>query len=220
MRPYNEVHGLRRTELITSVPESAAEFYQALLAWHVLPSASGFECWVGSRQCASIRTCRTGRSKGWLPVLAGAAHNGVLTGPDDAVAELVTARVRHGPRAPGPREGEPCWLELLTSSAARADEFWAEVLGWTINGTPVDAIYASAGHPVAGRRTERRAGDRAGWLCYFSVHDLDAAGNRVTGLGGEVLSRTRHSSLDDVILLAAPDGAVLGLTEGNGRWGP
>ena len=216
---HSVVRGLRRAELVTARITAAAEFYEALLAWHALPSARGVECWVGSRQCASIRPPRRGETEGWRPVLAGAAHSGVLTGPDETTAEVVTARARHGPSMPEPRDGEPCWLELFTSSAARADEFWAEILKWAVSGPEPIAVYSARGCPIADRMTGYRADGRRGWLSYFAVHDLTAAGSRVTELGGDIVARRQHRLLDDVLVVADPGGAVTGLAEGSGRWG-
>lgn len=215
MHAHNEVRGLRRAELITTGLPVSAEFYAALLSWRALRSATGFECWVGERQCASMRSPRSDENQGWRLLLAGAAHNCTLTGPDEASAELVTGRAQHGPWAPAPRAGEPCWIELFTSTAERADAFWAELLKWTVEGG-ADAVYTSCGRPIAGR-TECPRG--CGWLCYYAVADLDAAADRVTELGGRVLGSARHKLLDEVLVIADPNGAITGLARERGGWG-
>lgn len=219
MHPNSEVRGLRRAELITAELAASAGFYEELLSWRALRSVTGCECWVGERQCASMRPPRVGEVRGWSLVLAGAAHNGALTGPEDTSAEMTTGRAQHGPWAPEPRTGEPCWIELSTASGDRADTFWTETLRWTVAPDLPETTYATGGRPVASRTTVSRPDGRWGWLCYYAVDDVDAAGDRVASLGGKVIGSTRHWLLNEVLVVEDPQGGVVGLARGNERWG-
>lgn len=219
MSPHTAVRGLRRTELITPDPEASVRFHRALLDWTVLSSDSGFDCWLGERQCAAVRTPRSGEQAGWRLVFAGSAQGSVLTGPDDTSAVMAKGRAQHGPWAPHPRRGEPCWIELFTEDAARSDTFWTDTLSWTCEDASDGATYVSDGKPVAERAPHNRIGDRCGWLCYFTVDSIEQAADRVHELGGTLLERLDHPGLGEALVIADPDGAVSALTSKTEAWG-
>ncbi|MFC7339946.1 hypothetical protein [Saccharopolyspora griseoalba] len=208
------VRGLRRVDLLSPDPMAAAVFYRAVLDWSPVPVPVGFDCWVGNRRCATIRKPRAGEPPGFRPVFAGAAMNYTLTGPDDAVAQLAEGRAQHGPWAPAPRSGEPCWVELATTSPQRADAFWADTLGWqVVEGEPV--VYLTSGRPVATRVTERATGP--GWLCYLSLPDLPDVGRLADKHGGRA-EPVEHPLLPGAVLLTDPTGGTTGLTTAD-TWG-
>ncbi|MCA1188586.1 hypothetical protein LCD36_19330 [Saccharopolyspora sp. 6T] len=209
------VRGLRRIELITTDPEGAALFHQDLLGWRVWDSvAGGFECWIGQRHCASLRPATHGVRPGWYVVFAGARHDGDLGGPAEVTARMVTGRAQHGPWAPGPRRGEPRWVDLHSAEQQRSDEFWASTLGWAVDGDR----YLAGDRPLAARSAARLDG-RWDWVCHFATEDVREAADRAVVGGGRVVAEVRHPVLDEVVLIADPRGAVLGLTTDTGAWG-
>jgi predicted enzyme related to lactoylglutathione lyase len=226
------VRGLRRAELVTADPMGSARFYMDLLNWRVLDSEAGFDCWVGERRCATIRTPRLDERWGWRLIFAGAAEDGSLTGPDDTHATMIRGRAQHGPWAPAPRRGEPCWVELFAEDADRADDFWADTLNWTVSAViagadaelsrsaagSAEAHYATAGRSVAGRTSSRRLDGGMGWLCYFVVSDFDHEENQVHELGGKVIEREKHPTIGEALVIADPYGAVCALSSAN-TWG-
>ncbi|GAA2806869.1 VOC family protein [Saccharopolyspora taberi] len=214
MPQHTAVRGLRRAELITADPLATLTFHEALLGWVPLASGSGFDCWVGDRRCASVRTPKAGERTELRVVFAGAAHDGSLTGPDDTSAEMTRGRAQHGPWAPGPRKGEPCWVELFAADTARADAFWAGTLNWTV----AESLYEAGGRVVAGR-SDRQIDGRWGWLCYFAVEDIDVAGNRVLELGGAVVEWTKHPVIGEAVVISDPAGAVCALASTGESWG-
>lgn len=205
--------GLRCAELATSDPLSAARFYRTLLGWKVLQVESAFDCWVGDRRCASVHPARHGQPGGWRLIFAGGAQNGSLTGPDETDAGLVKGRAQHGPWAPSPRAGEPCWIDLLASDGHRADMFWPDTLRWTVHSGQSGSTYASHGRPVAIRSIPSLSHKPLGWLCYFAVDDLAEAGDRLRALDGRVVEEEQHAVMGEVLLAQDPHGAVFALTE-------
>lgn len=220
MSPHTAVRGLRRVELVTHDPEASVQFYRPLLDWLVLQLDDGGDCWVGERRCATVRRARTGESTGWRVIFAGGAQDGTLTGPDDASAGMAQGRAQHGPWAPSPRRGEPCWVELFTSEAAAADRFWTDTLSWSSTFDEDTATYEVKGKPVAGRSVHASAGGQAGWLCYFTVESLDRAVEQVRELGGMIAERVRHPVIGDAVVVVDHDGGVCGLTGKTDSWGP
>lgn len=203
------VRGLRRVDLLCLDPMAAAVFYRAVLDWSPVPVEAGFDCWVGNRRCATIRKPRAGESSGFRPVFAGAPMDCTLTGPDDAVAQVTRGRAQHGPWAPDPRPGEPCWIELATTSPMRADAFWSDTLGWQVStGQPVE--YLTSGRAIANRTAENLPAG-PGWLCYVSLPDLAGITRLATKHGGRA-EHIEHPRLTETVLLTDPDGATIGLT--------
>lgn len=204
------VRGLRRVDLLSPDPMAAAFFYRAVLDWSPVPVQTGLDCWVGNRRCAFIRKPRADETPGFRLVFAGAPMDCSLTGPDNALAQVTKGRAQHGPQAPEPRPGEPCWTELTTTDLTRADAFWADTLGWAVE----NDTYVSGGRAIAGR--SEATGD-AGWLCYFAVIDLDEIAGCAAARGGEV-ERITHPALGKAMLLTDESGARIGLAETT-TWG-
>ncbi len=219
MPPHTSVRGLRRAELLTDHPEESIAFYRSLLDWLVLQLDDGGDCWVGERRCATVRQARPGERTGWGLVFAGAAQDSTLTGPDETSAGMARGRAQHGPWAPGPRRGEPCWVELYTTDSAGADAFWTDTLAWTATAEGDGATYALQGRPVATRAVHATAGGRSGWLCYFAVDSLDRAAEQVRELGGMIADRIQHSVLGESVVVVDPHGGVCALTGKTETWG-
>jgi predicted enzyme related to lactoylglutathione lyase len=84
--------------------------------------------------------------------------------------------------------GDLIHFEIRAGDAARAQGFWAALLGWTFTAAPGALPYtmtrAGGEGPTGG--LYRSDSDERGLVPYFSVDDLDAALERVRELGGEV----------------------------------
>lgn len=211
--------GLRRAELTSTEPWQSAAFHQELLGWRVLPSHDGLDCWVGERRCATIRDHRPAERPGWTVLFSGTPEDATLTGPDESTANLARGRAQHGPWAPAPRRGEPCWIDLLTHDAERADDFWTGALNWQKSVTSTgETTYTCHGQTVAARRPPRLTGEH-GWLCYFAVGNVELASKRVRELGGEVVQWLPHPMLGEIVVVADPHGAVHGLAPDRQAWG-
>ncbi|MDT7789082.1 MAG: hypothetical protein QOF58_7501 [Pseudonocardiales bacterium] len=136
-----------------------------------------------------------------------------------ADSSVDTGRVLHGPWAPAPRHGEPCWVELMAE--VPDDEFWVGELGWQIRpGTDDFVLYTSSRHgdprPVAGRlRTARPQG----WQTYFAVDDVARACARVSELDGRVLLEPTTVPTGLVASVEGPHGGACVLLENPGGWG-
>jgi predicted enzyme related to lactoylglutathione lyase len=226
------VRGVRRIELRTDDPGSAAEHYEELLGWSLLFGLDGsIGGWVGDRMASVLLRPTAEHPAGWNVVFGGREPRS-LTGPDGARAGVDIGRPQHGPWAPAPRHGEPCWVEL-TALAEEHDQYWTEEMCWTVhhqNGQGAErfALFGADpsgedGHrPVAGRlRREPLVGDvlGAGWMCYFAVADIAAAVKLATELGGTVSFGPAELPTGLVATLSDPTGAEYGLVQDPSGWG-
>ncbi|MFI9007626.1 VOC family protein [Actinosynnema sp. NPDC053489] len=198
--------GVRRVELSTTDPEPIAEFYAALLGWVIIAEPDGsFTGWVGDRLATHVRP----GDDGWRVVFAGDAPRDL-----DHGAAVDTGRVLHGPWAPRPRPGEPCWVELM--GTADTD---AAALGWQVRDPGGEFTLYDAGTPDDRRPVAGRLTAPGGWTCYFAVPDLTAAAAAATGLGGRVLIGPKEVPTGVVAAVADPAGAVFALLENPAGWG-
>lgn len=213
--------GLRRLELTTADPEPTADFYADLLGWVVLADNDGsVSGWVGDRLAARVHPHGEGRRTGWRAVFSGAEPR-ALTDDVDAHALVDHGRVLHGPWAPEPRPGEPCWVELMTQSDT--DGFWSEELGWRAR-TPQDPFtvfeveHDESTRPVAGRlRADHGLG--TGWMCYFAVPDCERAAATAQRHGGTILVPPTSVPTGVVTAIADPAGDVCTLLQTPVGWG-
>lgn len=207
--PDSPARGVRRVELSTTRPEPIAEFYAHLLGWVLIAEPDGaFTGWVGDRLAVRVRP----GDPAWRVVFAGAEARDL-----DRGAAVDPGRVLHGPWAPQPRVGEPCWVELMGD--ADADDYWAAELGWQVRDpggdfTLYDATVTGDRRPVAGRLTAQ-----GGWTCYFAVPDVAAAAAEATDMGGRVLIGPTDVPTGVVAAVADPAGAVFALLENPPGWG-
>jgi predicted enzyme related to lactoylglutathione lyase len=207
--PHSPARGVRRVELSTTHPEPVAEFYAGLLGWVVIAEPDGaFSGWVGDRLATRVHP----GDPGWRVVFAGPEPRDL-----DGGAAVDRGRVLHGPWAPPPRPGEPCWIELMADPAA--DDYWAAELGWQVRDpgadfTLYDAAVADDRRAVAGRLTAD-----GGWTCYYAVPDITRAATAATALGGTVLIGPKEVPTGVVAAVADPAGTVFALLENPAGWG-
>lgn len=93
-------------------------------------------------------------------------------------------------QAPG--HGTICWSELNVRDAERAKKFYADTLGWTFQGMPMEGftywLVTSEGARVGifemkGKEFE---GVPEHWLTYIAVDDIDARTKKAKAAGAEI----------------------------------
>ncbi|MFI6684661.1 VOC family protein [Streptomyces sp. NPDC050485] len=96
--------------------------------------------------------------------------------------------------------GSVSWIELYTTDAAAAKDFYRPVLSWDTRDMPMgeDIVYTIAGPAGGGEQTMHGgimqlaqqnldAGSSSEWHPYFEVEDCDATVARAQELGGNVI---------------------------------
>ncbi|MGI5499579.1 VOC family protein [Lentzea sp. CA-135723] len=192
-------------------PEKSVDFFAGVLGWTVIAEPGGsFSGWVGDRLAAQVGA----GEQGWT----------VFFGGDEARELKVNScvdggRVLHGPWAPPPRSGEPCWVEL--SAGVAEDGYWLGELGWESRDVAEDlVVFTSSRHgdarAVAGRL---RSSDGDGWRPFFAVDDLDGAVARVSELDGRVLREPTTVPTGRIASIEGPHGGSCVLLEKPAGWG-
>ena len=224
------VKGLRRVELRSNDPVGSAEYYRSMFGWIVMPADDGtLRCWVGDRLTALIRRPADWETPGWHLVLGG-KPTALLADPAGVTATLDPGRVRHGPWAPPPRHGEPCWVELMTADTT--DDYWAQRLGWNLRAPGdnadikpfalFDAPDDTGARAIAGRLLvdEATAADvGATWMCYLAATDIEHVTSAAGNGGGTVLIDPREGPTGVMAAVADPFGTVCTMLEDPVGWG-
>lgn len=114
--------------------------------------------------------------------------------------------------------GKVVWYELRTRQPARAREFYAELVGWSVRESPTPGGEGSYVMFAAGERTlagisplrEDEAGTPPSWLPYVSVEDVDATAARAEAGGGRVLVPPMDVfGMLRLTVIADPQGGVI-----------
>ena len=230
------VKGLRRVELRSNNPAGSADYYRRLFGWIVMPADDGtLRCWVGDRLAALIRQPSSWETPGWHIVFGGRPM-ALLADPAGVTATLDPSRVRHGPWAPPPRHGEPCWVELMTADST--DDYWTSNLEWTLRAPgegadikPFALFGAHNDEPGDRPATERAIAGRllvehdtvdsvgASWMCYLAATDIQLVTRTAVRNGATVLIDPREVPTGVVAAIADPYGTVCTLLEDPIGWG-
>lgn len=115
--------------------------------------------------------------------------------------------------------GAPCWLDLFTSDPDRAEAFYGRLFGWTVEHTGPEfgnyVTFLRDGVRIAGMmRNDGSQGMPDVWTLYFSTPDAKATTGAAVAAGGQVyLDPMPVGDLGTMALVAAPDGAAVGLWE-------
>lgn len=113
--------------------------------------------------------------------------------------------------------GAPCWLDLFTSDAARAEEFYGRLFGWTARRLGPDlgdyVNFLVDDLPVAGMVGHDGTVDHPdGWTVYLATADAAATAAAAVAAGGRtIVEPTRIADLGTVAMLVDPGGAPVGL---------
>jgi uncharacterized protein len=87
----------------------------------------------------------------------------------------------------------PTWVDLSTSDAAAARDFYSKVLGWHVEVNP-DPLYGGYGlakidgREAAGIGPAQAADQPTAWSMYVGTDDVEALAAKVTAAGGAVIA--------------------------------
>jgi predicted enzyme related to lactoylglutathione lyase len=109
--------------------------------------------------------------------------------------------------------GKFVWFEHTSSDPKRAQAFYAELFGWTVQAFLHDDTYEMIVAPdgsMLGGYALPRAGERARWLSFASVHDVDATARAAVAAGGTIVvpPSDMHGAVR-AARIADPQGAEL-----------
>lgn len=113
--------------------------------------------------------------------------------------------------------GHVGWHELLAAAWEQAWTFYAALFGWHKEEPDVGEAatyqpFSTGGQMIGGMLTKPPTIPAPFWLCYFNTDDVDAAAQRVTAGGGQVLEGPLETADGSwVIQCADPQGAAFAL---------
>jgi len=120
--------------------------------------------------------------------------------------------------------GRIVWHDLLTTTPDESREFYGELFGWEfekpgpefgIGGTDSYMLIRHEGRLIGGMfdaNTLNRDVNISQWVTVISVDDINAATDRVTAEGGDVLTQpTDVGSRGTLAVVMGPDGALFAL---------
>lgn len=119
-----------------------------------------------------------------------------------------------------PTAGRFCWLDLATSDAARATDFYRALFGWhareehALGGkfTRLQLAGRDIGSLYQLQRAQIERGVPSHWTPYVEVADVMQVVGRTEALGGELLvAPLEIPGLARIAIVADPAGAHLGL---------
>ncbi len=132
------------------------------------------------------------------------------------LALLQWLKPRDEPAEPDKR-GRVGWHELLAADCDKALAFYRELFGWQKGIADVGAkgtyqLFSTGGRTIGGIFTKPPTVPAPTWLYYFSVGDVDAAANRVTAGGGQILNGpTEVPDGSWIVQCTDPQGAIFAL---------
>lgn len=118
--------------------------------------------------------------------------------------------------------GALCWNELATTDTGRAEQFYADLFGWTYERTtagPMPYTMVSNGETRNGgiralAPPEQEMGIPPNWLVYFGADSVDDAVSYTEANGGGVLAPGMDLEMGRIAVLRDPAGAVFAVFEG------
>ena len=117
--------------------------------------------------------------------------------------------------------GAYCWNELHTRSYQQAQDFYAQVFGWSYTeiGDGDSFVYSTfalpGGEGIGGVSDDTKMPGQAPahWLTWFQVDDTDAALTKATELGATVIMGADDSPAGRMGIVQAPQGEVFGVID-------
>ncbi len=123
---------------------------------------------------------------------------------------------------PTPRAGLISWHELLSTDVERANAFYADVVGWSLNSVDMGEngtywLYRKNDQDAAGAvQMPDKAGGPSNWLPYIGVTDVPGTAERARAMGGTIYvepTKLEEPANVHFAVLASPDGAMFGIME-------
>jgi uncharacterized protein len=142
-----------------------------------------------------------------------AGRMAVVRDPTGATLHLWQPRAQAGAQ----RVNDPgcmVWNELASPDPARARDFFAALLGWTVE--PEESGYGVIKRDGARNGGIRpvQDGEPPNWLIYFTVGSCDEAAAAVRDAGGAVVAGPMDASVGRIAVVSDPQGATFALYEG------
>jgi uncharacterized protein len=112
--------------------------------------------------------------------------------------------------------GKFVWFEHVSRDVKKAQAFYSDVLGWTVQAFPMGAhtyemIYAD-GTMIGGYATPKADRQPSHWIAYVSVESVDAAVKTTTANGGHVIDAPYDiPNVGRAARIADPQGAEISL---------
>jgi len=226
--------------------DATASFYSALFGWAVEdlgPEAGGYRmARIGGDDVAGIGPAQNPGPPFWTTYFTvadpdetakkvEAAGGSVLAPPMDIPGggRIAVFMDPHGAafsvwRSGGDSKnrvnehGTLCWNELNTRNMASAQQFYADVFGWTWSGRDEYAEFSVDGRVVGGcmpMTPERFPAEvPEHWLVYFAVDDVQAAYAKIAELGGTTMMEPFDPGGVGLMTVAMdPQGAVFAVIQ-------
>jgi len=113
-------------------------------------------------------------------------------------------------------EGSFIWYELMTTDAAAAGSFYADIVDWTVSSFDGGAdtqgyrILSAGEEGVAGlMKLPDGAPSRPGWFAYLYVADVNAKAEAIQAAGGKIhMPPTDLEGVGRVAMVADPQGLI------------
>ncbi len=90
------------------------------------------------------------------------------------------------------RHGQFTWHELMTPDKARAQSFYPEVFGWTVEVMDMASgpysMLKAGDNAIGGFMTPPQAGILPHWVAYLSVANVDQTTKKIVAAGGKTLA--------------------------------
>ena len=122
-------------------------------------------------------------------------------------------------------DGTPCWVDLGTNDIPKAIAFYTSQFGWQAEPGPAEmggySVATFGGRNVAGiGPIMGPAGTPSTWTTYFASADADAAAERITAAGGQLLAEPMDV-MEQGRLVVAMDvtGAAFGIWQARDHTG-
>ena len=121
-----------------------------------------------------------------------------------------------------PMTGAPCWVDLFTSDTARAEQFYGELFGWTVEHGDEEKyggyiMFHRDGKMVGGcMRNDGSSGAPDLWSVYLATDDARRTVERAVELGGRVVLPAMDVPEQGVMAMVTdPSGAAVGVWQGS-----
>ncbi len=142
----------------------------------------------------------------------------VLADPQGAVFALFTPS--GGPTKPEgpPPAGDVSWHELYTTDYEAAFEFYSKLFDWKKSSAfdmgPMGTyqLFARNGQDIGGMMKKPDPSMPSAWTYYFRVLEINAAAQRITAAGGQILTGPMEVPGGDMIVMGSdPQGGMFAL---------
>lgn len=115
-------------------------------------------------------------------------------------------------------DGKLSYMQIPALDPEASGAFYRDVFGWELRGTPEHRSFTDASGDLIGAFvTDRAIGAEPGILPYIYVNGLDAAVERITSHGGEIVREPYPEGDLWVATFRDPAGNVIGIWQMGGR---